>query len=217
MAWGGARALLALVVRGALIGDAAAADPAARGLPRPSVRLAAFGLIAFCVLLAEGAVFDWSGLLLHRESGAGQGVAALGLAAFSLAMGLGRLATDGVAARVGAAAAARAGALLAATGLGLALAAASPAPGIAGFAIMGFGLAAVFPLTLRAAGGAGVQAGPELAAVSTVGYGGFLLGPPLIGLLAGAVSLRAALAVVCAACLVAAATARVLRPAPVTA
>ena len=217
LAWGAAAALVALAIRGALIGDRDAADPAARRLPRPSARLAAFGLIAFCALLAEGAVFDWSGLLLHREAGASQAVAALGLAAFSLAMGTGRLVTDRAAAALGPPAAARAGALLAASGLALTLAAARPAPGIAGFAVMGLGLAAVFPLTLRAAGGAGVQAGPDLAAVSTVGYGGFLLGPPVIGLLAEATSLRAALGLVCAACLVAAASAGALRAAPVAA
>jgi MFS family permease len=65
-----------------------------------------------------------------------------------------------------------------------------------------------FPLALRAAGMHGEEAGPDLAAVSTVGYVGFLSGPPLIGWLADASSLRGALALVCGLCLVAALSAR---------
>jgi MFS family permease len=174
---------------------------------RPSRRLAVLGVIAFCALLAEGAVFDWSSVYLRTEADASAGLAPLGLAAFSLLMGVGRLLADHSAARAGAAATARGGALLAALGLGLALALAAPAPAIVGFALMGFGLSAVFPLTLRASGYAGEAPAPSLAAVSTLGYTGFLAGPPLIGLLAEASDLRVALALVCLLCCLAAALA----------
>jgi hypothetical protein len=177
-------------------------DPRAPRFARPTRRLAALGTIAFCALLAEGAVFDWSGVYLAGDAGAGAGLAPVGLAAFALWMGFGRLAADWVAARVGSAGTARVGGLLAAAGLGLALAVAEPAAAIPGFALMGLGLSAVFPLTLRAA-----ASGPALAAISTVGYAGFLAGPPLIGLLADATSLRAALAPVAALCVLAAALA----------
>jgi cyanate permease len=83
-----------------------------------------------------------------------------------------------------------------------------PAAIIAGFACMGIGLSVVFPLTLRAAGIHGDGANSALAAVSTVGYVGFLAGPPMIGLLADASGLREALVLVCVLCLVAAAAAR---------
>jgi hypothetical protein len=126
-------------------------------------------------------------------------------------MGIGRLVGDGVAARLGAATAVRGGALVAALGLGLALAFPEPAPAIAGFAVMGVGLSVVFPLALRAAGMEGEGAGAGLAAVSTVGYVGFLAGPPLIGSLADASSLRAALSLVGGLCLVAALAARRVR------
>ena len=72
---------------------------AARASPGPSRRLAALGAIAFCALLAEGAVFDWSGIFMRREAGAAVGLAPAGLAAFNLAMGFGRLSADGVAER----------------------------------------------------------------------------------------------------------------------
>lgn len=200
---------------------AAAATLASRGLPpanaepppqgprfaRPSRRLAALGAVAFCALLAEGAVFDWSGIFIRRETDAAVGLAPAGLAAFNLAMGFGRLSADGLAERVGASALGRAGALTAAAGLGTALILGSAAGAIAGFAVMGVGLAAVFPLALRAAGYDPAIAGPAVAAVSSVGYAGLLTGPPAIGMLAEVLGLGGALACVCALLGVAAALA----------
>jgi MFS family permease len=162
------------------------------------------GVIAFCALLAEGAVFDWSSVYLASETGASAGFAPLGLAVFALFMGVGRLLGDPASARLGDVPTTRGGAVLAALGLGLALAVGTPGAGLAGFALMGLGLSAVFPLTLRASGFQGHSPGPSLAAVSTVGYTGFLAGPPVIGLLAEAGDLRSALVLVCALSLLAA-------------
>lgn len=175
---------------------------------RPSRRLAALGVIAFCALLAEGAVFDWSSIYLATQVKTTAEVAPLGLASFSLCMGVGRLAGDSVAARAGSTSTARGGALIAALGLGGALAAATPVVAVAGFALMGVGLSVVFPLTLRASAlGSEAAAAPSVAAVSTVGYGGLLVGPPVIGLLANATDLRVALVLGCLLCGVAAALA----------
>jgi MFS family permease len=185
-------------------------SPDAARIARPSRALAALAAIAFCALLAEGAVFDWSGVYLKTEAAASAGVVPLGLAAFSLCMGIGRLAGDPVAARVGSARTATAGSLLAAGGLALALATAVVGWSIGGFAVMGLGLAAVFPLAMRSAGFHGETPAPGLAAVSTAGYTGFLVGPPLIGLVAELTGLRSALLIVCALCLVAAALASAL-------
>lgn len=179
-------------------------DPAAPAFARPSRRLAVLGVIAFCAVLAEGAVFDWSGIFLDDEAGASAGVAPLGLAAFALSMGTGRLLGDRAALRFGATSLVRLGGALAAAGLGLAVALGTPAAGVLGFAVMGIGLSVVFPLALRAAGLDDDHPGPGLAAVSTVGYTGFLAGPPVIGLLAGASDLSSALLVPCGLCLIAA-------------
>jgi fucose permease len=214
IAWGAGGALVALALAPGLVADAPAAGSDAPYFARPSRHLAVLGVIAFCALLAEGAVFDWSGIFLARDAGASDGVAALGLAAFALAMGVGRLGGDAVAARLGIAVPVRAGAALAAGGLALGLALATPAGGIAGFALMGLGLSVVFPLALRTAGRAGAPAGPALAAVSTVGYTGFLAGPPLIGLVGEVVGLREALALVCLACAVVALLARQIGRSP---
>jgi MFS family permease len=191
----------------------AAADARAEGplFARPSRALAALGLLAFCTLLAEGSVNDWSAILLDRETPAGPSLAALGLAAFSLTMGFGRLAADPLAGRFGRVAVVRAGGLLAFAGLALALAGGSVATRIAGFAIMGAGLAGLFPLALSAAGEAGGPPAPALAAVATSGYAAFIAGPALIGLLSDATSLPAALSLVGVLCLAAAALAGAAR------
>ncbi len=197
---GAVAAVAAAVLAPGLVADEDTASTEARRFARPSRRLLALGAIAFCALLAEGSVFDWSGIFMTSEADASPGVAPLGLAAFSLAMGVGRLAGDRATERLGAVRLARGGGVLAAAGLGVALLVARPGPAIAGFVVMGLGLATIVPLVFRAAGAGGATAGPALAAVSTPGYTGFLVGPPLIGLLAELVGLRGALVAVCATC-----------------
>ena len=204
----------AVAVAPHLLRDEETASRRGQLVARPSLHLAALGLIAFCALLAEGAAFDWSGVYMATEAGASAGIAPLGLAAFCLTMGIGRLSADHAAERAGAPRVAAGGAVLAAVGLGLGLAVAVPAVALLGFALMGLGLSAVFPLALRASGLAESSPGPAVAAVSTVGYGGFLLGPPLIGVLAGGTGLRGALLAACVLCLVAAGLAGHVRDAP---
>lgn len=198
-------ATVAAALGPALLRDEGTADATAQRLARPTRRLAGLGAIAFCALLAEGAVFDWSSIYLDKEAGVAAGPAALGLAAFSLTMGIGRLAGDRLAACLGANRVTSGGLVVAGTGLTVVLATGTPTGGLAGFAVMGFGLANAFPLVLLAAEGRrSGPTGPELAAVSTVGYAGLLLGPPAIGLIAEVVGLRAALVVVVGLCAIAA-------------
>ena len=200
----------ALVLAGGLV--AATGLPAPRpdrrrGRPfvRPDRRLALLGAVAFCVLLAEGSVTDWSAVYLNEGAGASEGLAAAGLAVFSLTMALGRLAGDPVAERWSAPVVIRAGTLLAAAGLGLGLAVAEPAAGIAGYALMGIGLSACFPLVVAAsARGSGDAEAASIALVSGAGYVGLTAGPATIGLLSDAAGLRQALVLVVVLALVAA-------------
>jgi hypothetical protein len=91
------------------------------------------------------------------------------------------------------------GALLGIAGLGMALGLNQAAPTIVGFTMLGLGLGAIVPITLRAGGSQpGISPGFGIAAVSTMGYAGMLTGPPIIGTVAGLVGLRAALAMVVA-------------------
>ena len=115
-------------------------------------------------------------------------------------MGIGRLFGDRLNEMFGAVRLARGGAALAALGIGTALLAQSPAPALLGFGCAGFGLAALFPLALRAAAAKGETAGPSVAAVSAVGYLGFLAGPPTIGGIAELAGLRAGLVLLVVLC-----------------
>jgi MFS family permease len=183
-------------------------------LARPSRRLAGLGAAAFCVLLAEGSMTDWSAVYLNDVAGASEAVAAAGLTVFSLTMALGRLSGDRLAGRFGPVAMVAVGGALAAAGLGLALATAAPLAGLAGMAVMGAGLAATFPLIVGAAAAMpGEPDAPAVAAVSGSGYVGLMAGPATIGLLSDAAGLRSALVVVVVVCLAASALAVALRPA----
>lgn len=209
----GAGAVVGLVFVASIRAFVPDGQAAGRGeaFARPTRALAALGAIALCALLAEGALNDWTAVYLARELDAGPGTAAAGLAAFSLAMGTGRLAGDPLAERLGARRLARGGLLVA--GAGFAAAAFAPGTGsaILSLVLLGLGLAAVFPLCLRAATGQGdVAPSAALAAVTTLGYVGFLIGPPLVGLLAEAASLRASLLAIAGLCLAAAVAARVV-------
>jgi MFS family permease len=161
----------------------------------PRGRLLPLALIALVVLLAEGAVADWSAVYLRQELGAGAGAAGLAFTAFSLAMMAGRLAGDRVVAAWGRVRAVRVSALIALAGGTVVAAVPSTVAVVLGFAALGIGLACVVPLVFVAAAGDDPEPGPALAAVSTPGYLGFLLGPPVIGGLAELIGLGMALAV----------------------
>jgi HAD superfamily hydrolase (TIGR01509 family) len=176
------------------------ARPPTRILVRPPKALLVLGAAAFFTLLAEGAAADWSALYISHSLGSTAAVAALGYTFFSLAMATSRVVGDRLNEALGPMALARGGGLLAATGLAIALLVGSPVAALGGFAAMGAGLGVIVPVLFRAAGStAGLSAGVGVAAVSTVGWLGFLAGPPAIGLVAGAVGLRAALVIVVAA------------------
>ena len=164
------------------------ADASEEGAPafaRPTRALLGLGIMAFCVLLGEGAMGDWSAVYLDDTLGTGQGFAAAGYASFSLSMAFGRLFGDRLTERLGPVTLVRSCGALAAVGLGVALAAAQPLVALVGFACAGAGFSIVFPTALSAAGRTGDMAtGPALAAVSTAAYTGFLIGPPFIGFLA---------------------------------
>ncbi len=164
----------------------------------PTGPLFGLGLVAFCVLLAEGAVSDWSAVYLRDVLGASAAAGGWGFTAFSLLMAAGRFAGDGLVQKLGAVRVIRGGGVLVAFGLGLALLVGSLPAAVVGFAFVGAGLAAAFPIAISAAGRTpGVPAGTAVAAVATAGYSGFLVGPPAIGLVSHALGgLQAGLAVV---------------------
>ena len=174
------------------------ADPACgSALALPTGPLLGLGLLAFCCLVAEGAMADWSAVYLRDSLGTGPGFAAAGYAAFSVAMAAGRFGGDALRARLRAVPLIRISGALAAVGLGVAVLAAQPLAALAGFACVGLGLANIVPVPFVAAGRTpGTAVGTGVAAVASAGYFGFLVGPPVIGFVAQATSLAGGLGLV---------------------
>lgn len=159
--------------------------------PLPRGPLVAVGLIAFCTSIGEGAMVDWSALLLIETSGVTAASAALGYTVFSIAMVITRLLGDQVTRAFGPTPTARMAGVIATCGAVCAVASDSYGLTLSGFALMGVGYAVIMPLAFsRAARDPHLPPGTAIASVSTLGYGGLLLGPPLIGFVAHASTLR---------------------------
>ncbi|MET9804426.1 MFS transporter [Streptomyces sp. NPDC006368] len=163
-------------------------DRRARGL------VTVFGVIALCTAYGEGAMADWGALHLEQDLDAHPGVAAAGYALFALAMTAGRLSGTALLQRLGQTRTLVAGGTTAATGMLLGALAPTVWLALLGFAVTGLGLANIFPVAVARAGALAGPAG--VAAASTLGYGGMLLGPPAIGFLADWFSLPVALTTV---------------------
>jgi MFS family permease len=165
--------------------------PAWRRVLLTSRAVGFFGLIALCAAYDEGAIGDWGALHLRQDLGAGAGLAAAGYAAFALAEATGRLSGTALLEYLGRTRVLVLGGLTACAGMLAAALAPDVWLALAGFAATGLGLANLFPATMARAG---LLAGASgVAVTSTLGYSGFLLGPPAIGFLAGDFGLRAGL------------------------
>ena len=176
-------------------GSAAEGDRAAP-FTRPSRGVALLATLCLLVMMTEGAMADWSGIYMRSDLESSAALAALAYAVFTAGMMGGRLVGDRVNRRVGPVALLRGGAVLTAVPLTAMLLVGSPAVAMASLFLVGLGVANGVPLMFSAAGRQpGTAPGPGIAAVSSTGSIGFLLGPPIIGFLAGATALPWALAV----------------------
>jgi MFS family permease len=176
--------------------------PAQRDKDTPAFRLpnkamVSIGIIAFCCMLGEGAMADWSTNFMENIANAGQSLAPLGLSAFALAMTIGRLLGDSARVNYGDRLLMITCGLVALGGVVLLVAFAEPLLSIVGFFIVGLGLSVIVPIAYSIAGNTkDLPPGVGLAMVTTVGYSGFLFGPPIIGFLADLFTLRYALILV---------------------
>jgi MFS family permease len=176
-------------------------DRGSKGEIKFSIRLGSLALLAFSIMLVEGAMADWSAIYLRSSVLTGAGFAALGYAVFSGAMAVGRLTGDYLTGKLGRAHLVRSGTLLASAGLFGALLFGNVASALVGFTCVGAGLATVIPNTFAASGNIdGSAPGPSLALVAAAGYLGFLTGPPTIGFAAQFSSVRTALWILVALC-----------------
>ena len=165
---------------------------------RPRVltgRLLLVGVVTLCATTLEGAAADWLALYLTDERGATASLAAAGYAVFAVAMAGGRFSGTTVAERLGRHGAVRAGGLVSFAGVLLTVLGPGLVSAYVGAALWALGVCLVFPAAVSAGGESPERPADAIAAVTTIGYGGFLLGPPLIGLLAEQAGLGRALLV----------------------
>ncbi|MGY6536422.1 MAG: MFS transporter [Pararhodobacter sp.] len=196
-----ALALMAIERGGRIDGMSGGAAPAPVWRLAPVPALA--GALLLVAFLAENSAEAWSALYIERDLGAGPGAGAAGPALLGLTMGLGRLAGQVVAVRLGDQALLRGGLWLGAAGVGVVLVAPGPVAAYAGFIALGFGISVLAPTALSVAGR---LATPEtrshaIAQATVIGYIGFFLGPGMLGLLAELGGLRLAYAAVALALL----------------
>lgn len=160
----------------------------------PTKAILPLGIIAFCGMTGEGSVADWSAIYMHKVIGQNEAFSALAFGAFTLAMTFGRLTGDYFTEKFGNRKQLIYSSLLAIFGLGFALAFNNPWTVLAGFFIVGLGIATIVPIVYSTAGNTeGVTPSVGIAMATTIGYSGFFVGPPTIGYLSDIFSLRVGL------------------------
>ncbi len=157
----------------------------------PDKNLLVLGLIAFGCMVCEGTMFDWSGVYFDKVVRVPRQYVTLGYVAFMSTMAGGRFIGDWVTTKVGTRRMLQLSGILITAGLLLAVLLPTIVTATTGFLLVGLGVSSVVPLVYSAAGKSGTMTpGASLAAVSTIGFIGFLLGPPTIGFIAEAANLR---------------------------
>ena len=172
----------------------------------PDIALLRIAVLAFFGLMAEGAIADWASVYLHSNIGVSLSLAAAGYAAYAIAMAASRFSGDWLAQCFKGKNILHGSGLLIAAGLSCTLLAHSWWPAVSGLMLAGIGVANIVPVIWGVAGrDARMGPGPAISAVTTIGYCGFLTGPPVIGSLSVLVGLREAMAVIALAGIIVAA------------
>jgi predicted MFS family arabinose efflux permease len=184
--------------------------PPAFALPTGAVL--PIGLIGLCAVFAEGAGLDWSAVYVRDVLGNSAGTAAATVAVFSISMAVARFAGDRVVRRLGPVATVQLAALCAAVGALAVVLGRHVVPVMAGFGVLGAGIAVVVPLLFAAAGRLDEHPGRNLAGVAGIAYGSGLIAPGVIGGIAHVSSLTMSFIVVAGLVVVMGAAAPVLRP-----
>ena len=190
-------AVMLLAALGMLDTHSGAADETRATFVWPRGTLLVIGLLIFAGMMAEGVMYDWCVLYLEQDIGMPQSQAALGYATFAGVMAVSRFGGDALRARYSEQGLLLSGGVLAAAAMAVVLLVGSPWVAFIGFALVGAGLAPVAPILFNAATRVpGVSRAAAIASVTSIGYSGFMVGPPLIGSIAQAASLTVALSVV---------------------
>ncbi|MDE3234996.1 MAG: MFS transporter [Bacteroidota bacterium] len=158
---------------------------------KPDRFLLLLGIIAFSSMVCEGTMADWSGVYFRKILHAPAGLVTLGYVAYMSMMTTGRFLGDRFVSRMGVSKVIKWSGLVIATGLLIAVTMPYIATAVIGFLFVGMGVSSVVPLSYAMAGRSKkMTPGVAIAAVSSVGFLGFLIGPPMIGFIAQAADLR---------------------------
>ncbi len=164
---------------------------------KPEGVLIKLGIIAFCSMAAEGAMFDWSGVYFREVVKSPASMVILGYTSFMIMMTAGRFMGDQLIAKVGRKKVLQFSGILVFTGLTISVLFPWVVTAAFGFMIVGLGASSVIPTIYSTAASVSKKSpGMALAGVSSIGFLGFLFGPPLIGYIAQLFSLRASFGVV---------------------
>jgi len=190
--------LLDLLYYSHLMRDAASPEgEGGRRFRLPGKALLYVAILTFIALFSEGALQDWAAVYMRQVVAVPVSIAAVGYAGYSTAMALGRFAGDRVVVSLGERFVMRLSGTLIIAGLGAALLVPSPIFAIGGFAVAGLGNSNLVPILFSAAGrDPALGPGPGIAAVTTLGFCGFLVGPVVIGLMSKFFSLPVALSLI---------------------
>lgn len=158
---------------------------------KPDKIILKLGIIAFSGMVCEGTMFDWSGVYFQKVVMTSKQFVVLGFVVFMSTMAGGRFAADWAVTRLGVTRVIQISGICIASGLMLAVALPHIIPAAIGFLLVGVGVSSIVPLIYGLAGKSKTMSpGLALAAVSTIGFIGFLIGPPLMGFIAELSSLR---------------------------
>ncbi len=189
--------VIVLIARKYLIPGTSAPTEKKKFFSKPDGVLVQLGIIAFCSMSAEGAMFDWSGVYFKEVVKTPGSLVILGYASFMIMMATGRFVGDRIIARVGRKKLIQISGILVLAGLFISVAFPYLITATLGFLIVGFGVSSIIPTVYSTAAKASkIGPGMALASVSSIGFLGFLLGPPVIGYIAQLASLRYSFAVV---------------------
>jgi MFS family permease len=157
----------------------------------PTAAILPLGIIAFCCMTGEGSMADWSATYMHKIVGKSESFSAIALGVFSAAMTIGRIFGDYFTSILGRRKLLIIDSILSVFGMSIALVFPSEYTVFAGFFLVGLGLSTIVPIVYSTAGNTpGVSPSAGIAMATTIGYSGFFMGPPIIGLLGDAYGLR---------------------------
>ena len=172
-------------------------EPSRKFFSKPDPTLVQLGIIGFCSMASEGAMFDWSGIYFKDVVQAPASLVILGYISFMIMMASGRFVADRLIARFGRKHLLQVSGVMISSGLFTSVLFPTLIASTIGFMMVGLGVSSIIPTVYSTAGKIGkVAPGIAIATVSSVSFLGFLMGPPLIGYISAAAGLRYSFAVI---------------------